>query len=98
MAITLMSEHTSLLPQLVKLARSAALDDVVALGLVIVASAVYLLRGILWDKPDPFHYTWFERPQEKDGEKKNPEKETRNIAQKLEGTVGYFNPTLCSKC
>ena len=94
----MISEYTSLLPQLVRLARNAALDDVAALGLVIIASAVYLLRGILWDKPDPFHYTWFERPQETDSEKKNLEKETRNIAQKLDETVSSFDATLCSKC
>ena len=47
--------------------QSAALDDVVAMAVLAVLSAVYLLRGTLWDRPDPHLYKMYERPQEKMG-------------------------------
>ena len=86
MATTLLSSYVSL-NGLTDFARSAPADDVAVLGLALVASAGYLLKGIVWDRPDPYHYTWFERPQEKDSAARNLQKETRNIAQKLEETV-----------
>ncbi|KAF4437222.1 NADPH-ferrihemo reductase, partial [Fusarium albosuccineum] len=59
--------------------------DLAALTAVGVASAAYLLRGIAWDKPDPYDYIWYERMGSKDGVASGP-KATRNIAQKLEET------------
>ena len=47
--------------------QSAALDDVVAMAVLAILSAVYLVRGTLWDRPDPHLYKMFERPQEKMG-------------------------------
>lgn len=47
--------------------QSAALDDVVAMAVLAILSAVYLVRGSLWDRPDPHLYKMFERPQEKMG-------------------------------
>ncbi|MCJ1251128.1 hypothetical protein MMC30_008359 [Trapelia coarctata] len=84
MAAAMISNYMSL-HNLVNLARNALLDDVALLGLTVAASVGYLSKGRLWDKPDPYHYTWFERPQEKDAAR-NAKKETRDIAQKLEET------------
>lgn len=47
--------------------QSAALDDVVAMAVLAILSAVYLVRGTLWDRPDPHLYKMYERPQEKMG-------------------------------
>jgi NADPH-ferrihemoprotein reductase len=66
--------------------RTAAYDDVAVLALLALGGASYLTRGSLWDKPDPYHYKWFERPQESALNSRNIKKETRNIAQKLEET------------
>jgi len=84
MAASPISGYMSL-PNLVDLARNAPLDDVALLGLTVAASVGYLSKGRLWNKPDPYHHTWFERPQEKDAAR-NAQKETRDIAQKLEET------------
>lgn len=61
--------------------------DYAALAAVGVASAAYLLRGIAWDRPDPYHHIWFERPSLRDGAVGGGAKATRNIAQKLEESV-----------
>ena len=66
--------------------RTAAYDDIVILALLALGGASYLTRGSLWDKPDPYHYKWFERPQESALNGRHIKKETRNIAQKLEET------------
>lgn len=47
----------------------AALDDVVAMAVLAILSAVYLVRGALWDRPDPHLYKMYERPQEQMGSK-----------------------------
>jgi len=47
--------------------QAAAADDVVAVAVLAILSAVYLLRGTLWDVPDPHLYKMYERPQEKMG-------------------------------
>ena len=69
-----------------EITRSAAYDDIAVLALLALGGASYLTRGSLWDKPDPYHYKWFERPQESALNGLNLKKETRNIAQKLEET------------
>ena len=65
---------------------TAAYDDVAVLALLALGGASYLTRGSLWDKPDPYRYKWFERPQESALNGRHLQKETRNIAQKLEET------------
>ncbi|KAF2498068.1 putative NADPH-cytochrome P450 reductase [Lophium mytilinum] len=70
--------------ELTQLAKPSSYADIAALGLVALGSAGYLLRGIAWDKPDPYNHLFYERPQEKDSASRNAQKETRNIAQKLE--------------
>ncbi|KAH6654518.1 hypothetical protein BKA67DRAFT_281483 [Truncatella angustata] len=70
--------------QLAELATPNSAFDVAALAAVGIGSAAYLLRGIAWDKPDPYAHIWYERPQFKDGFRNIRARETRNIAEKLE--------------
>lgn len=49
--------------------QAATFDDVVVMAVLAILSAVYLVRGTLWDRPDPHLYKMFERPQEKMGSK-----------------------------
>ncbi len=72
-----------------EVSRGAAVDDVAVLGIFALFSAGYLTRGRLWDKPDPYHHLWFERPQDSQLGARNLKKETRNIAQKLEEAVSF---------
>ncbi|KAE8144508.1 NADP/FAD dependent oxidoreductase [Aspergillus avenaceus] len=59
--------------------------DYAALTVFSAAAATFLSRGYLWDKPDPLHHLWFERPQLKNGGAiGSATKETRNIAKKLD--------------
>ncbi|KAJ5324424.1 hypothetical protein N7476_003024 [Penicillium atrosanguineum] len=79
---------SELLPGLSKYATPTGIADYAALMTIAGISAGYLSRGILWDQPDPYHHLAFERPQLKYGGQAgaNVNKETRNIAQKLEET------------
>ncbi|KAK6080334.1 NADP/FAD dependent oxidoreductase [Seiridium cupressi] len=72
------------LQQVAELASPVSSIDVAALAAVGIGSAAYLLRGIVWDKPDPYAHLWYERPQFKDGFQGNSSQATRNIAEKLE--------------
>ncbi|KAK1762423.1 hypothetical protein QBC33DRAFT_601515 [Phialemonium atrogriseum] len=69
--------------ELARLAAPASMADVVALAAVGLGLATHLLRGIAWDKPDPYHGVWFERPQLRDAGAAPRQKATRNIAQRL---------------
>ncbi|GAP91379.2 putative NADPH-ferrihemoprotein reductase [Rosellinia necatrix] len=60
--------------------------DIASLAALGVVSATYLLKGTPWNRPDPYHNVWYERPQFKDGFQSNRPKATRNIAEKLEQT------------
>ncbi|CEI60576.1 NADPH--cytochrome P450 reductase [Fusarium venenatum] len=62
-----------------------SIADITALSALGVASAAYLLRGIAWDRPDPYHHVWFERMGSKSGASSGP-KATRDIAKRLEET------------
>lgn len=59
--------------------------DAAALAVVAVGSAAFTLRKYTWDRPDPYNYIWYERPQSGDGA--SAAKATRNIAQRLEELV-----------
>lgn len=76
-------EFASLLKQV---APSSFLDTI-ALGIAAAATAAWLLRKYTWDKPDPYHYIYFERPQVQDGFLASRKRVTRNIAQRLEELV-----------
>lgn len=69
-----------------QLSSRAQYDDYLMLLLLAVGGAGYLTRGSLWNKPDPYYYRWFERPQVVAGAGLQTKRETRNIAQKLEET------------
>jgi NADPH-ferrihemoprotein reductase len=56
--------------------------DIAALILITALTTIYLLRGTLWDKPDPYQYIYFQRPQQ-NGSLSSAPKATRNIAEKL---------------
>ncbi|KAJ4009787.1 hypothetical protein NW752_009375 [Fusarium irregulare] len=73
------------LTRLSQLGPPQTIADVAALSALGVASAAYLLRGIAWDRPDPYHHLWFERMGSKNGAASGP-KATRDIAKKLEET------------
>jgi NADPH-ferrihemoprotein reductase len=60
--------------------------DILALTTIALGSISYLLKGVAWDKPDPYYHKFFERPQLNDSSNSSAKKETRNIAQKLEET------------
>ena len=67
-----------------QVSRSSGYDDYLVLGLLALGGAGFMTKGSLWDKPDPYHYKWFERPQEAFLKGNTAERQTRNIAQKLE--------------
>ncbi|KAL3473616.1 hypothetical protein BJX99DRAFT_272147 [Aspergillus californicus] len=62
--------------------------DYIALAFLSLVGATYLSRGFIWDKPDPYQYLYFERPQLKhgNGPARQAEQHTRNIAHRLEET------------
>jgi NADPH-ferrihemoprotein reductase len=66
------------------ISKSSGYDDYFVLALLALGGAGFLTKGSLWDKPDPYHYKWFERPQEDLLSGNTTQHQTRNIAQKLE--------------
>lgn len=64
-----------------------AIDDFAAMAVLATLSLFYYF--VVRDRPDPFLYKMYERPQEKLGLGKLSE-ETRDIAKKLEETVSTF--------
>lgn len=77
-----------LLQEVSKYATPTGIADYTALAILAGTGATFLSRGILWDKPDPYYHLAFQRPQLKNGSQlgANTNRETRNIAQKLEET------------
>ncbi|THY63422.1 hypothetical protein D6C99_00559 [Aureobasidium pullulans] len=71
------------------LSKNAGFEDIAAMALVGAASAAYMFKGTLWDKPDPYLYKWFERPQKLMGGRAGAQ-QTRNVAEKLEETVSDY--------
>ncbi len=63
--------------------RPSSIGDLITLILLAFFGAAYLLRGIVWDKPDPNYYKYFERPQQLE-RGSSQQQVTRNIAQKLQ--------------
>jgi NADPH-ferrihemoprotein reductase len=71
-------------PELIATAqKSLSYDDVAVMIALAVGSTAYLLKGIAWNKPDPFEYMFYERPQEH-SEGKRAQSATRNIFKKME--------------
>lgn len=64
-------------------AKPSSTADGVAVLLFLLSALGYLTRGRVWDKPDPHHGIWFERPQLADGASSGKVAATRDVAQKL---------------
>lgn len=64
-------------------------DDIAALILVLLLSIAYSLKGLVWDKPDPYYHLWFTKPQ---GEEAGSSKKatTRDVALKIQQDVSYI--------
>jgi NADPH-ferrihemoprotein reductase len=60
-------------------------DDVLFFGIFILFGISFSLRGIAWNKQDPYHHVWFEKPQGTSSDVK--ETKTRDIGKKLEQIV-----------
>ncbi|KAJ5679330.1 hypothetical protein N7462_007574 [Penicillium macrosclerotiorum] len=76
-----------LLEEIAKYVVPSGIADFTALAIIAGAGVTFLSRGILWDRPDPYHHLAFERPQLKNGgQVGSSNKETRNIAQKMQET------------
>jgi NADPH-ferrihemoprotein reductase len=69
--------------------QAASADDVVAVAVLAILSAVYLLRGTLWDLPDPHLYKMYERPQEKMGSN-SVAAVSRDVAERMQQSVSRF--------
>ncbi|KAF3023641.1 hypothetical protein E8E14_013081 [Neopestalotiopsis sp. 37M] len=63
--------------------KPATYGDAAALAVMAAASAAYTLRKYTWDRPDPYDYIWYERPQANDA-KGGAARTTRNIAERLD--------------
>ncbi|KAK6208668.1 NADP/FAD dependent oxidoreductase [Colletotrichum tabaci] len=62
-----------------------SLADTAALAAAGLLSAAYVLRGYAWDRPDPYEYIWYEKPQQDAaGGSSAANKKSRNIAERLE--------------
>lgn len=57
--------------------------DVVVIFLLVASSLGYLSHGRFWDKPDPYHHIYFDRPQLTTYDTEDRESSTRDIARKL---------------
>lgn len=79
------SDLTAFSAPLQKLVTTLDVDDLLVFVVLLAGSLAYIGRGTIWDKPDPYYYTWFERPQ---AGIIGPDitRCTRNIAQKLAET------------
>ncbi|KZM23130.1 NADPH--hemoprotein reductase [Ascochyta rabiei] len=67
----------------VQSAKPSSTADGVAILLFLLSALGYLTHGRVWDKPDPHHGIWFEKPQLADGASSGRAAVTRDIAQKL---------------
>lgn len=68
-----------------------SLADTAALAAAGLLSAAYVLRGYAWDRPDPYEYIWYEKPQQDAaGGSSAANKKSRNIAERLEELVSWM--------
>lgn len=78
--------HAGSFAQAAQTLQTASIDDVVAMAVFAILSAVYLMRGTLWDKPDPYAYKMYERPQQKMGAK-TITATTRDVTERMQQVV-----------
>jgi NADPH-ferrihemoprotein reductase len=69
-----------------QLPQYGTLDDLAAMAVLATLSVLYLSKGTLWNRPDPYLYKMYERPQEYIASQ-NVAQNTRNIAKRLEQMV-----------
>jgi NADPH-ferrihemoprotein reductase len=74
------------LQQVSKAFKPTSTIDMVVLILAGFVAAAYLLRGIAWDRPDPYYHTYFERPQAQMGVANSQGHTQRDISKKLAET------------
>lgn len=72
-------------------AKPQTLVDSIALVAFLSVLIICLSRGKVWDRPGPLHHLWFERPQLKHGVVWAAEKQTRNVAQRMEELVNLLH-------
>ncbi|UNI15405.1 NADPH--hemoprotein reductase [Purpureocillium takamizusanense] len=58
--------------------------DMVAAAIMVAMAGAYLLADYTWNKPSPYQYIWYERPQDQDAATRSATRATRNVAQRLE--------------
>ncbi|KAF3005880.1 hypothetical protein E8E13_009258 [Curvularia kusanoi] len=75
--------QTILASPAVQSAKPSTTADGVAVVLFLLSALGYITRGRIWDKPDPHHGIWFERPQLQDGASSGRTATTRDVSQKL---------------
>lgn len=80
-----------------QLLHNAAVDDILAVAIMAILSAVYFLRGTLWDKPDPYLHKMYERPQEEMGSQ-GPAALTRDVAERMEQVVSATPNVTTGQC
>jgi NADPH-ferrihemoprotein reductase len=78
---------TPLDPLVFVLNKPSGYADYAAITAFSFVFGIYLLKGKVWDRPDPYHHVWFEKPQIAYAAAKSRVRETRNISQMLEETV-----------
>lgn len=74
---------------IVQFYRATAFDDLIAVAVVAILSAVCLVRGTLWDCPDPHLYKMYERPQESMGSN-SVVTVTRDVLERMQQLVSIF--------
>ena len=57
-------------------------DDVAAIVAIFLASLAYVTSGTLWNRPDPYRYKLFERPQQLSGARQVAQ-QSRDLAERL---------------
>ena len=84
--------------QIVTPLREVPFDDFLLFLALLAGGIAYLSRGKLWDKPDPYHQKWFERPQELSGSALPRLEETNDISKKLNELVWEINGRRMPMC
>lgn len=72
------------LQYLISILKKPSMIDVVVILLTTIFLAAFALQGKVWDRPDPYGFIYFERPQATDGVLKIDQGKTRNIAHQLD--------------
>ena len=77
-----------------RLPQHVAFDDLAAMAVLATVTMVYLFRGSIWDRPDPYVYKMYERPQQ-NMVSTNVQQVTRDISKMLKQTVSDLESYYC---